>query len=131
MEEYFSVYPAVEEDTSPDIPDGTCSNSTKSVICIQLYKEATSHYLKMAMLPIHPRQFQLMGLMVQQQEEDNAVLLVLLHQRRRRRRQRRYWLRLWIARRLECGHYHNLMVELEWEHCGDYKLSADGPIYVS
>ena len=70
------MYPAVEEDTSPDVLDGTCSNSTKSVICIQLYKEATSHYLKMAMLPIPPRQLQLMGLMVQQQKEDAAALVV-------------------------------------------------------
>ena len=82
--EYFSVYPAVEEDTSSDVPDGTRSNSTRSVICIQLYKEATSHYLKISMLPIPRRQLQLMGLVVQQQQEDAAALLVLLHQRRQR-----------------------------------------------
>ena len=86
MEEYFSVYPGVEEDTSPDVPDGTFSNSTKSVICIQLYKEATSHYLNMAMLPIPQRQLQMMGLMVQQQQEDAAALVFLLLQRRGRRR---------------------------------------------
>ena len=91
--EYVSVYPTVEEDTSPDAPNGTCSNSTKSVICIQLYKEATSHYLTIAMLPIPPRPLQLMALMVQQQQEDAAALVALLYQRRRRRRPRHYWVR--------------------------------------
>ena len=47
-EEYFRVYLAVEEDTSPDVPDGTHSYITLGVICIQLHKEATYHYLKMA-----------------------------------------------------------------------------------
>ena len=64
-----------------------------------------------------------MALMMQQQQQDAAALLVLLHQRRRRRRRRRrstYWVRPWIARRLEFGHYHNLMAELEREHHGDF-----------
>ena len=39
-------------------------------------EEATSQYLKMAMLPIPPKQLQLMGLMVQQQHEDAAALIV-------------------------------------------------------
>ena len=59
-------------------------------------------------------------LLREEEEEEAVVGVVLAHVMRHRRRPRQYWTRPWIARRLQFGHYHNLMAELERESHGDF-----------
>ena len=84
----------------------------------------------MALLAIPHDELQLMAQMLQQQE-DGALLLLLLQHRRRLRRPRRFGVQPWIDQRLELGQYHNLMVELEREHHGDFTnyLRMDPAMY--
>ncbi len=58
------------------------------------------------------------------QEDAIAMGLVmpaLIHHRRRQRRARRLWSRAWLTRRMERGHYTQLMDELEREEPDDFK----------
>jgi len=51
----------------------------------------------------------------QLEEHEVAIAQVQACQRSRERRRRMCWIRPWLLRRVEFGHYHQLMRELELE----------------
>jgi hypothetical protein len=50
-------------------------------------------------------------------ENDEVIAQLLYNERpqRRQRRRRTFWVRPWISRRPQYGHFHRLMIELETE----------------
>ena len=56
-----------------------------------------------------------------QQTQIVIAQILVDRQRRRRPRPRRYWVKPWLSRRLDYGHYDRLMRELEAEDVGSFR----------
>ena len=64
------------------------------------------------------RNLELLAQIEERAAEDDLAIIQLAQNRRKRKRRayRRCWVRSWIQRRQDFGHYHRLMHELETEY---------------